>query len=356
MQSTQLSESLNAKIKRSLKFDLNIVQFFTLFDKIVVEKRYEESKAIYNSREKLPQFRLKKSPLLIQVLTLYTPPIFDLFRDVVDNSLCCKVKQCHVVEGQFQLVITLHGNDVEYVVVGSVEVDDCENNILQSVHCTCRKFEYFRILCVHAIKGLDRMSIMEIPESYVLGRWRLEAKYFDLKESKHTVVENDPKLLKASRFRIICPQMVKLATQSCELEEAYLYVEEMVKHICEKVGNMILGIRGLVGRDANELEHNDHQYKQVKGLKKKKGIPMKGRRRLKPWHEKTTKRRKIISQSTNPSKGTDHLTNSPSTLSSSKASYDQQTSQVMTLREADSFLDNNYFFSLLSEDANKITL
>ena len=206
-----------------------------------------------------------------------------------------------MVEGQFQLVITLHGNDVEYVVVGSVEVDDCGNNILQSVHCTCRKFEYFGILCGHAIKGLDRMSIMEIPESYVLGRWRLEAKYFDLKESKHTVVENDPKLLKASRFRIICPQMVKLATHSCELEEAYLYVEEMVKHMCEKVGNMILGTRGLVGGDTNELEHNDHQYKQVKGLKKKKGIPMKGRRRLKPWHEKTTKRRKIISQSTNPS-------------------------------------------------------
>ena len=300
MRSTQLSESLNAKIKRSLKSDLNIVQFFTLFDKIVVEKRYEESKAIYHSREKLPRLRLKKSPLLIQVSTLYAPPIV-LFLDEVDNSLCCKVKQCHVVEGQFQLVITLHGNDVEYVVVGSVEVDDCGNNILQSVHCTCRKFEYFGILCGHAIKGLDRMSIMEIPESYVLGRWRLEAKYFDLKESKHTVVENDPKLLKASRFRIICPQMVKLATQSCELEEAYLYVEEMVKHMCEKVGNMILGTRGLVGGDTNELEHNDHQYKQVKGLKKKKGIPMKGRRRLKPWHEKTTKRRKIISQSTNPS-------------------------------------------------------
>ena len=67
------------------------------------------------------------------------------------------------------MVITLHGNDVEYVVVGSVEVDDCGNNILQSVHCTCRKFEYFGILCGHAIKRLDRMSIMEIPESYVLG-------------------------------------------------------------------------------------------------------------------------------------------------------------------------------------------
>ncbi|KAI8543541.1 hypothetical protein RHMOL_Rhmol08G0226700 [Rhododendron molle] len=39
MRSTQLSESLNAKLKRCLK--------------IVVEKRYEQAKAIYNSREKL---------------------------------------------------------------------------------------------------------------------------------------------------------------------------------------------------------------------------------------------------------------------------------------------------------------
>ncbi|KAI8522906.1 hypothetical protein RHMOL_Rhmol13G0033200 [Rhododendron molle] len=81
MRSTQLSESLNAKVKKYVKFDHDIVQFFTHFDRLVMEKREEESDSIYHSREKLQRQKLKKSPILIQVAKLYTPPIFDLFHD-----------------------------------------------------------------------------------------------------------------------------------------------------------------------------------------------------------------------------------------------------------------------------------
>ncbi|XP_058208524.1 protein FAR1-RELATED SEQUENCE 5-like [Rhododendron vialii] len=171
MRSTQLSESLNAKIKKCLKSDLNIVQFFTQFDTVIVEKRYEEFKAIYNSREKLPRLVLKESPLLIQVAQLYTPPLFDLFHGGLDTSLRCKVKRCHESEGQFSCVITMYKKDVEYLVEGSFEIDEFGDNICRDVCCTCRKFESFGILCCHAIKGLDRVGIMEIPESYILGRW-----------------------------------------------------------------------------------------------------------------------------------------------------------------------------------------
>ena len=52
MRSTQLSESLNAKLKKHLKSDHNIVQFFTHFDQVVLDKRYNESYAIYQSRQK----------------------------------------------------------------------------------------------------------------------------------------------------------------------------------------------------------------------------------------------------------------------------------------------------------------
>ncbi|XP_058196881.1 protein FAR-RED IMPAIRED RESPONSE 1-like [Rhododendron vialii] len=299
MRSTQLSESLNAKLKRCLKSDLNIVQFLTQFDIIVVEKRYEESKAIYNSREKLQRLLLKKSPMLIQVAQLYSPPLFDLFHDELDTSLRCKVKQCHELEGQFSCVITMRGQNVEYVVKGSVEIDETDETICRDVCCTCRKFESFGILCSHAIKGLDRMSVMEIPERYVLGRWRLNAKECELEKGKSRVDENDPKLLKAARFRIICPKMVKLATQSCELEETYEFVEETLEYMCAKVADMLLGAgEGAPIEVEKELEV-DPQFARVKGLKKKNGIQIKGTRRLKPWHElKSRKRKKVVSHST----------------------------------------------------------
>ncbi|XP_028073729.1 protein FAR1-RELATED SEQUENCE 5-like [Camellia sinensis] len=79
IRSTQLSESLNVELKRHLKVDHNIVQFFTHFNRVVMDKRYKEVKTIYDSRQQLPRIKLKISSMLIQVAKLYTPLIFDLF-------------------------------------------------------------------------------------------------------------------------------------------------------------------------------------------------------------------------------------------------------------------------------------
>ena len=67
MRSTKLSESLNAALKSYLQADHNIVQFFTHFNRIVVDKQYEEVEAINNSRQLLPRMKLKRSPILNQV-------------------------------------------------------------------------------------------------------------------------------------------------------------------------------------------------------------------------------------------------------------------------------------------------
>lgn len=142
---------------------------------------------------------------------------------------------------------------------------------------------------------------MEIPERYVLGRWRLNAKECELEKGKSRVDENDPKLLKAARFRILCPKMVKLATRSCEAQEAYEFVEESLEYMCGKVANILLGegAGGSIEVETQELEKVDPQFARVKGLKKKKGLQIKGRRRLKPWFEKGRKRKKkVVSQST----------------------------------------------------------
>ncbi|KAI8551177.1 hypothetical protein RHMOL_Rhmol06G0164900 [Rhododendron molle] len=298
MRSTQLSESLNAKLKKCLKFDLNIVQFFTQWDTIVLEKRYEESKAIFHSREKFQRTKLKESPILIQVSQVYSPPLFDLFHNEVDASLRCGVKPCLEFGGQFNFFISKHREKVKYVVKGSGETDEFGETICRDICCSCRKFESFGILCCHALSGLHRMGVFEIPERYPLGRWRLDAKDCELEKEKTRVDENDPKLQKAARFRIICPKMVKLATRSCEVQEAYEFVEETVEYMCAKVANILLGAEeeGCTDAESEELEKVDPQFARVKGLKKKSGLKIKGTRRLKPWHERGRKRN--ASQST----------------------------------------------------------
>ena len=73
MRSTQLSESLNGDLKDYLKSDLDIVQFFQHFERVVEQKRQKELEAEYNAREKLSALSLKNSPLLKQSSTSLYP-------------------------------------------------------------------------------------------------------------------------------------------------------------------------------------------------------------------------------------------------------------------------------------------
>ena len=72
MRSTQLSESLNADLKNYLKVDLDIIQLFTHFERVLDDKRYKEWEAEYNCQHKLPRLKMKKAGMLVQASKLYT--------------------------------------------------------------------------------------------------------------------------------------------------------------------------------------------------------------------------------------------------------------------------------------------
>ncbi|KAG5535528.1 hypothetical protein RHGRI_023335 [Rhododendron griersonianum] len=156
--------------------------------------------------------------------------------------------------------------------------------------------------------------------------------------------------------------------------------------MCGKVANILLGegAGGSIEVETQELEKVDPQFARVKGLKKKKGLQIKGRRRLKPWFEKGRKRKKkVVSQSTHLDEHIDHNAtttivhdsfmtqrmdveipyvpqmmssevNCHSIPSSSQASYNPQTSQVTPIDLAShsskgySLLDDDSFLELLS--------
>ncbi|KAI8555695.1 hypothetical protein RHMOL_Rhmol05G0194300 [Rhododendron molle] len=178
--------------------------------------------------------------------------------------------------------------------------------------------------------------------------------------------------------------MVKLANRSCEVQEAYDFVEETVEYMCAKVANILLGAEeeGCTDAESEELEKVDPQFAQVKGLKKKSGLKIKGTRRLKPWHERRRKRKKVASQSTTRlSEHIDHAATttivhgsslkqppdvyipqmvsyedgSQSIASSSQASHNPQTLKEMSFDPTshsswggNNFMDNQAFLEMLS--------
>jgi hypothetical protein len=71
-------------LKDCLRTDLNILEFFTNFERVVKQK-HEELEAKYNSKQKLLRLNLKKSYMLNQVTKVYTPKVFDLFQNEVEE-------------------------------------------------------------------------------------------------------------------------------------------------------------------------------------------------------------------------------------------------------------------------------
>ncbi|XP_028801889.1 protein FAR1-RELATED SEQUENCE 5-like [Neltuma alba] len=81
MRSTQVSESVNADVKRCTKLKLDINQFFTRFDKVIKKKRYRELELEYESRQKIPRMVNQSALILRQLVRSYTPAAFDMFQE-----------------------------------------------------------------------------------------------------------------------------------------------------------------------------------------------------------------------------------------------------------------------------------
>ncbi|KAG5558047.1 hypothetical protein RHGRI_008076 [Rhododendron griersonianum] len=70
----------------------------------------------------------------------------------------------------------------------------------------------------------------------------IKAKACASKDSKVSVEEDNSKLAKAARYRNLCPEMIKLCAQSCELKAAYEFVATGVEDMCAKVDKMLLEV------------------------------------------------------------------------------------------------------------------
>ena len=92
MQSTQLSESVNADIKSFINVKLNIIKFFKCFEDVVQQKRPNELKCEYEARQKILRLKNSYSHILQQVSKLYTPTIFDQFQHEYELFEACFVK------------------------------------------------------------------------------------------------------------------------------------------------------------------------------------------------------------------------------------------------------------------------
>jgi zinc finger SWIM domain-containing protein 3 len=200
IKSTQLSERFNCDLKDCLHTDINILEFFTNFERVVKQKRDKELEAEYNSRQKLPRLNLKNSPMLNQVAKVYTPKVFELFQNEVEEVSLLSIIDHNESQETHRYVIGVFNGHGKYNIIW--------NPSNQTLSCSCRNFETFSILCQHGLKILDVWDIKLIPDRYILKRWRRDAKDENEKQFQKNDIELDTRLGYADKYRTLCPKYI----------------------------------------------------------------------------------------------------------------------------------------------------
>ena len=283
MRSTQLSESVNSDMKSCMKPSLDIIQFFNSFERVVEDKRYNELKWEFEMRQKIPRLKMESSPMLRQLVQIYTTPIFDLFQQEYDLHAAAYIIHKNEVPPLFEFVVGMVDQE------GKRRVLFDPSN--KSISCSCKKFDTFGIICCHALKVLFMLNINTLPKQYILKRWTKEGRSGVIHDIKGKEVEEDPKRDRTQRYKQLCPMLIRLATEASDCPEAFSLVQQVVLQLSQQVNQLCLLQKSSNNNiDANTTLVSNQIVPQVKGFKNKSGI--KRSRRLKSWVELQHKRKR----------------------------------------------------------------
>lgn len=222
MRTTQLSERFNCDLKDCLKTNINIVEFFYHFERVVEQKRYKKLEAEYDLRQKMPRLTLTSSPMLNQLSNIYTPKIFEAFQNEVIGVMPLITTSRNIIEEKHEYVVGVF-NACKQCTVSF-------DTLNMSISCSCKMFESCGILCRHCIKVFDTLDIKIIPNNYITKRWTRNARDNELPN-----FHEKSKLEYSEMYRSLCPNYVQLVNEACETEKGYMILSSAVHDLKKKI-------------------------------------------------------------------------------------------------------------------------
>lgn len=219
LKSTWLSDGFNSCLRKYLKSDLDILQFFNHFERMVVDLRDKELQSnIVSQRAPILE---TCAVVLKHAWDIYSPEVFEVFQKEFEDSCDLVIDQCNENGPLSEYKLSSFGKLCQHTVAF--------NSSDETVECSCMKFEYAGILCSHALKVLDVRSIKVVPEKYILKRWTKDARVEDIENFDECITKEDPKLLMLSRYKDLTQKAIRLSTWAADSEEGYLFLNRIFK-------------------------------------------------------------------------------------------------------------------------------
>jgi zinc finger SWIM domain-containing protein 3 len=212
-------------LKKELSEQEDILQFLRCYEAILEEHRSKKLHAdVDGSQVTLPIPSLR---MLKQASNAYTPEAFKVFQGEFEAYMNCMSFPCGGV-----------GTISEYKIVlddkpsGSIVKFDALDG---SATCSCKKFEAVGIQCCHILKVLDLKNIKELPEQYILKRWRKDARSVQIGEEPTYGSSSIMQSASEARFSNMSRLASLIASRAAKSEEAMSYIENqsnvLLKHL-----------------------------------------------------------------------------------------------------------------------------
>ncbi|KAL4318052.1 hypothetical protein GQ457_18G005870 [Hibiscus cannabinus] len=274
MSTTQRSESMNNQIKMYIGYNYDLLRFFHHFERLLVDRRYEELKADYKDNQSKPSLPYP-AEVLKHAADVYTLTVFKIFSKELWLTWDCEM---HISEST--------GAITTYKVIPSgklrhhIVIFDSSNS---SISCSCKKFEFSGILCAHAWKVLSFQNVKRVPNQYILKRWTKEAKIGVAINSSMSTRSDDPKVNVGTCYKVLLRWYYHLAARAAMSEQSFDFamsdgektlnkVETTLKQLSIEESLSTCG--GKINFPVDASEQNVKNAKNVKGIKckpRKKG-------------------------------------------------------------------------------------
>ncbi|XP_044504010.1 putative protein FAR1-RELATED SEQUENCE 10 [Mangifera indica] len=224
----EFSQSLDTSLKRILNGQPCLQVFF------------EQVGAAANfgnlTREGMQYMHIKTCmPIEEHARSILTPYAFRILQHEIVLSM--QYATTEMANGSY-LVRHYKKMDGEYLVIWIPEGEQ--------IHCSCKEFEHTGILCRHSLRVVVVKNCFQLPEKYLLLRWRLESSLV-LMEDHHALGSSDQC---AEAFHSLA---ASLLTESLISKDRFSYVHRELTGLLDHVRSMPLSDEPPVNMAANNV-------------------------------------------------------------------------------------------------------
>ncbi|XP_022841930.1 protein FAR1-RELATED SEQUENCE 5-like [Olea europaea var. sylvestris] len=242
MSTTQRSESMNAFFDGYVHSKTSLKQFVKQYERALRNKVEKEFQVDFKSFSQMvpcaTQLEMEQ-----QYQSVYTISKFREVQAEFTGKVYCDIqstsKDSSKVTYEVRDTIMCEGHRRKKTYTVSYERDECE------IICNCHLFEFWGILCRHAITVLALNDVTHIPDKYILRRWRR-----DVRRAHTRVAVNYNGLvstLAQMRYDEMSTGFAQLANLVADDERRSRAIIEWIKCQCEELTSTksSIGIRVL---------------------------------------------------------------------------------------------------------------